>query len=54
MLLKCCVPNCNRNYASSNDKKNIPRTTKRSLSSAHKHAEDEMKIFLEQDKLNFG
>ena len=35
-------------------RKNIPRTTKRSLSSACKHAEDEMKIFLEQDKLDFG
>ena len=127
MALKCCVPNCKSNYASSNDKvpvyklpqnnkdkkkwiaaipkanlvvskytavcrkhwpenatfvhvyenrdqkthllfflifqpaaclrsarKNIPRTTKRSLSSARKHAEDEMKIFLEQDKLDFG
>ena len=35
-------------------RKNIFRTTKRSLSSARKHAEDEMKIFLEQDKLDFA
>ena len=34
-------------------RKSITRTTKRSLSSARKHAEDEMKIFLEQDKLDF-
>ena len=29
-------------------RKSIPRTTKRSLSSGRKHAEDEMKIFIEQ------
>ena len=34
--------------------KNIPRTTKQNLSSARKHAEDAMKIVLEQDKLDFG
>ena len=126
MVLKCCVPNCGSNYASSNDKvpvykllqnnedkkkwiaaipranlvvskytavcrkhwpknatfvlvygkqrpkdppsvfpdipasclrsaqRNIPRTTKRNLSSARKHAKDEIKIYLEQDKLDFG
>ena len=35
-------------------RKNIPRTTKQNLSSARKHAEDEIRIFLEQDKLDFG
>ena len=35
-------------------RKNIPRTTKRSLSTPREHAEDEMQIFLEQDKLDFG
>ena len=35
-------------------RKNISRTTKQSLSSARKHAENEIKIFLEQDKLDFG
>ena len=34
--------------------KSIARITKRSLSSTRKHAEDEMKIFFEQDKLDFG
>ena len=35
-------------------RKNIPRTTKPSLSSARKHAKDEMEIFLDKDKLDFG
>ena len=35
-------------------RKNISRTTKRSLSSPRKRAEDEIKIFLEQDKLDCG